>query len=274
MLAIGCLAAGVGPPTRPRGSLHREEKKLGFHKRGHLFRRDIVIRRGNRDDYIFKAVLEKSGLEERVKILRRSLGALCLSCAMLCAPSSGPADAKAFDGREVIQSFAGSIESNNMFKKSYMIQAVLNNSGEVSMEEAVKMPTVVEPAGKGEKVESTQSGNEKTDKDPKGIRDQIKWLNQVTSRATEELNEISPPPLRGQVESAISKVSATQLSSVGGVMSSVVTDLKEGFVGLKNTISNFDQIAVNEKKGAEVSVAGTSEKSAETAKEATHAAEQ
>lgn len=71
------------------------------------------------------------------------------------------------------------------------------------------------------------------------FQERIKWLNQVTSRITDELDTVHPPPLRNIVAKATSSDIAQELQGVGKVFGSVASDLKEGFIGLEGTIEGL-----------------------------------
>lgn len=70
--------------------------------------------------------------------------------------------------------------------------------------------------------------------------DRIKWLNQVTSQVTEELNEVHPPPLRDIVDSVMSSEVSKDIQGISNVVGGAVDDLKDGFVGLNDTIRHIN----------------------------------
>lgn len=70
--------------------------------------------------------------------------------------------------------------------------------------------------------------------------ERIKWLNQVTSQVTEELNEVHPPPLRDMVDSVMSSEMSKDIQGISHVVGGVVGDLKDGFVGLHDTIRHIN----------------------------------
>ncbi|WPT13396.1 hypothetical protein PSENEW3_00001237 [Picochlorum sp. SENEW3] len=71
--------------------------------------------------------------------------------------------------------------------------------------------------------------------------EKIKWLNQVTSQVTEEeLNEAHPPPLRDMVDSVMSSEVSKDIQGISHVVGGVVVDLKDGFVGLNDTIRHIN----------------------------------
>lgn len=71
--------------------------------------------------------------------------------------------------------------------------------------------------------------------------ERIKWLNQVTSQVTEEeLNEAHPPPLRDMVDNVMSSEVSKDIQGISHVVGGVVGDLKDGFVGLNDTIRHIN----------------------------------
>ena len=71
------------------------------------------------------------------------------------------------------------------------------------------------------------------------LAETIQWLNSVTGRATDELNEIHPPPLKDLVANAGSSNVVQEIEGVTKVFGNVASDLKDGFVGLKGTIQSL-----------------------------------
>lgn len=67
----------------------------------------------------------------------------------------------------------------------------------------------------------------------------IQWLNTVTAKATDELNEMHPPPLKDLVANAGSSNVVQEIQGVTKVFGNVASDLKDGFVGLKGTIKSL-----------------------------------
>lgn len=67
----------------------------------------------------------------------------------------------------------------------------------------------------------------------------IQWLNTVTAKATDELNEIHPPPLKDLVANAGASSVVQEIQGVTKVFGNVASDLKDGFVGLKGTIQSL-----------------------------------
>lgn len=68
------------------------------------------------------------------------------------------------------------------------------------------------------------------------LAETIQWLNTVTAKATDELNEIHPPPLKDLVANARDSNVVQEIQGVTKVFGSVASDLKDGFVGLNKTI--------------------------------------
>jgi len=71
------------------------------------------------------------------------------------------------------------------------------------------------------------------------FQQRIQWLDQVTSHITDELDVVHPPPLRNVLAKATSSEMVQELRGVGKVFGSVASDLKEGFVGLEETIESL-----------------------------------
>ena len=69
----------------------------------------------------------------------------------------------------------------------------------------------------------------------------IKWLNEVTSRITDELDVVHPPPLKNLVAQATDSDIVRELNDVGKVFGNVASDLREGFVGLEGTIGSISR---------------------------------
>ena len=76
---------------------------------------------------------------------------------------------------------------------------------------------------------------------PDSLAGRIKWLNEVTTSITDELDMIHPPPLKNLVAQATSSDMAHELEGVGKVFGTVANDLKEGFVGLEGTIESLSR---------------------------------
>ena len=142
-------------------------------------------------------------------------------------------------------------DTSRLYKKSYLMQALLQNSDggitsgsnaslvEENRESAADGSTrIMVDDGSTAVQQATIEKKNETLEDQNSIKKKIKWLNEVTSQITEELNDIHPPPLKGHVEQARGKVS-TELSAISGSMSNVASDLKEGFIGLKDTIKSI-----------------------------------
>ena len=146
-------------------------------------------------------------------------------------------------------------DTSRLYKKSYLMQALLQNSDgginsgindsymEGNRENAaegslVSSTSAMVEDGNGALQQGTTEKKKQTLEDQNSLKRKIKWLNEVTSQITEELNDIHPPPLKGHVEQARGKVS-TELSAISGSMSNVASDLKEGFIGLKDTITSI-----------------------------------
>lgn len=75
------------------------------------------------------------------------------------------------------------------------------------------------------------------------FRDRLRWLNAVTSAATEELDAIAPPPLKTALEGAVRTVKETDVGPALDVAKRVVGDLQEGFSGLFSAAKDFDAAA-------------------------------
>jgi hypothetical protein len=146
-------------------------------------------------------------------------------------------------------------DTSRLYKKSYLMQALLQNgdggisSGSHDSLEGESRKSAAEGMLVGSKRVTVEDANaavqqatiekkNETLEDQNSLKKKIKWLNEVTSQITEELNDTHPPPLKGHVEEARGKVS-TELSAISGSMSNVASDLKEGFIGLKDTIKSI-----------------------------------
>ncbi|KAI8112413.1 hypothetical protein M9434_003736 [Picochlorum sp. BPE23] len=84
------------------------------------------------------------------------------------------------------------------------------------------------------------SDDDDDDKRAPLLVERIKWLNQVTSQVTEELNEVHPPPLRDMVDNVMSSEVSKDIQGISHVVGGVVGDLKDGFVGLNDTIRHIN----------------------------------
>jgi hypothetical protein len=110
-------------------------------------------------------------------------------------------------------------------------------AGVYAVEEPQSAPVEVE-VSRGD-VEETPNVSPEEEQDM-SIADRIKWLNQVTTQVTDELNVVHPPPLKDVLGKAMSSDLVKDIQGVNSVIDNVVGDLKDGFVGLKDTITHFD----------------------------------
>ena len=111
-------------------------------------------------------------------------------------------------------------------------------TGVYAVEEPQSTPVEVEVRD-DENVEETPRASSKEEQDM-SIAQRIKWLNQVTTQVTDELNVVHPPPLKDVLGKAMSSDLLKDIQGVNSVIDNVVGDLKDGFVGLKDTITHFD----------------------------------
>ena len=75
------------------------------------------------------------------------------------------------------------------------------------------------------------------------FRERLRWLNKITADATEELDAIAPPPLKGALDGAVKAAKETDIGPALGVAKRVVGDLQEGFSGLLSSAKDFDAAA-------------------------------
>ena len=90
---------------------------------------------------------------------------------------------------------------------------------------------------------TAKGGEEKKDEDGMSIlkfRKQLEKLNAVTSAAIEELDASSPPPLKQPFEKAVSSLKAADMDPIVELSKRVIKDLQEGFVGLSESVKDFD----------------------------------
>eukprot|EP00890_Picochlorum_soloecismus_P003087 jgi/Picsp_1/377/NSC_00375-R1_---NA--- len=199
----------------------------------------------------------------RIEKLSRGIGTSVLTMVLCMTLDMYPCEA-AYEMSSIAEGDTTQISSplpsrspwggSRLYKKSYLVQALLQNR-DGGVESSRHGSLVEEKVGSGEQmpISSTivvvEKGNsaaqqaatgekKETLEDQNAIKKKIKWLNEVTSQITEELNDTHPPPLKGHVEQARGKVS-TELSAISGSMGNVASDLKEGFVGLKDTITSI-----------------------------------
>ena len=72
------------------------------------------------------------------------------------------------------------------------------------------------------------------------FRERLRWLNKVTADATQELDAIAPPPLKGALDSAVKAAKETDVKPALDVAKRAVGDLQEGFSGLFSAAKEFD----------------------------------
>lgn len=241
----------------------------GFQRVRNVLKVDI-LGRGEREcgseRIVFSSLFHEASIS-RIENLSRGVATSVLAMALCVALDTFPCDAayavspNAEDGMSRISSSltCGPSRScwgaSQLYKKSYLMQALLQNSDGGIESSGTDSPTkenvgagaetffnstgvIVENGNSATQQTAAEKKKKETIEDQNAIKKKIKWLNEVTSQITEELNDVHPPPLKGQVEQARGKVS-TELSAISGSMSNVASDLKEGFVGLKDTITSI-----------------------------------
>lgn len=101
----------------------------------------------------------------------------------------------------------------------------------------------------GENVEQQDQSEPSPSRTELNFADTIHWLNDVTGKATDELNMIHPPPLKELVANAGSSTMVQEIQGVTKVFGNVASDLKDGFVGLKGTIQSLGSDTIDSKDG-------------------------
>lgn len=88
--------------------------------------------------------------------------------------------------------------------------------------------------------ESKESLDKGQNKSLAEFRRQLEELNALTSAAIEELDASNPPPLKQPLEKALSSLKGVDFGPMSEISKRVVKDLQEGFVGLSESVKDFD----------------------------------